>query len=834
MTTEGMRSTGSSGSRPKICRSLPLFFLVLFIRLFMPAETAAADSLTVGVYHYDLISHPRQGSGTDLFNRIMDYTAEHEKWILSFRKGSFNDLLSLMLAGEIDVMMAVPYTNELSKDLIFTRESAVSTWGQVYSGIRTPVLSFLDLENRSVGVVRNDHFSENFMETASGLNINMDIVEFKDYEKLLEAVEKEWIDAALVDRIYALFLKKSFRVKPSQIILSPVELKFAVASEEKRHIVQALDFHITQLKTDPESFYSSFTSQYINRPSDTVILRWIVITTTVLFVIILALIIFNNQLRRGIHRKTGELLAKNEELEELIQVYRKTEAELLSSNRLLEMIFVNTGDGLLLLNVHEDRILSSNGTAADHLGYSSVQALCAVPVSQLITEHIKDHNSLLKDLQNGKINEKIQIETDIRPSQGEYFHGEVIVVPLAAEDQDDGKWTLIIRDITSRILSRQSQKLEAIGTLAGGIAHDFNNILTPILGYSELMRDLDCSMEERRHYTDQIMSAALRARSLVNQILEFSRNRESEAVAITFSKVVADALKFVRAAIPAGITVRQSLMEGADTIMADPTKIHQIILNLVTNAAHAVNEENGVISITVQPFSGPLPGKLIQGLPAEGDIQLSVEDNGSGMDLKTLRRIFDPFFTTKEPGRGTGLGLSVVHGIVEQYSAALSVRSTPGQGTAFHLFFKSTESPALSPENRKIQRSGDSRHVLMVDDEPAILEVFKLGLEALNFNVSSFKDPRAALAFFRDYPRNVDIVVTDYAMPHVSGLKFAEQIKKIRPGIPVILYSGNIDESFQDAIRKSIIDNVLMKPLTSAKLADEIQLQFELKNTVIA
>jgi len=339
---------------------------------------------------------------------------------------------------------------------------------------------------------------------------------------------------------------------------------------------------------------------------------------------------------------------------------------------------------------------------------------------------------------------------------------------------------------------QHSQKMETIGTLAGGIAHDFNNILTPILGYAEMGLENTAPGQTVREDLEQILKAANRARDLVQQILTFSRQVERERGPVQMPAIIRDAVKLIRAWLPTTIEIRQKIDESCGAVLADPTQLHQILMNLATNAFHAMGSEGGALSFSLERAGDPAE-KLARVYPAlkDGDfIRLSVSDTGKGMDAATQSRIFEPFFTTKPIGEGTGLGLSVVHGIVASMNGAITVESEQGVGSSFFIYLPVVQSetkPAPSQEEAIARGKG---RILFVDDEESIAAMGKEMLRRLGYEVTVQTNGKSALELFQEDPDAFDLVVTDQTMPLMTGSQLARELTAMRPELPIILISG--------------------------------------------
>jgi signal transduction histidine kinase/ActR/RegA family two-component response regulator len=372
---------------------------------------------------------------------------------------------------------------------------------------------------------------------------------------------------------------------------------------------------------------------------------------------------------------------------------------------------------------------------------------------------------------------------------------------------------------------RQSQKMEAVGTLAGGIAHDFNNILTAISGYCELAR-LELPGEHSAHtHLQAVQQGATRATELVRQIMTFSRRQEQARRPLRLEVIVKEAIQLLRATIPATIEIKSDCAPDTPRILADATSIHQVLVNLGTNASHAMKGRSGVIEINVEgvdvcaDFAEAHPGLR------EGKfVRLTLSDTGHGMSAATISRIFEPFFTTKPPGEGTGLGLSVVHGIVQAHEGAVFVYSQPGQGTKFQLYFpahvcsdaeKTPATPAAIPR-------GNGQQVLYVEDEGPLGHMGRKLLERLNYSVEVHSNPATALSAFQTDPGSYSMVVTDLTMPTMTGLELGREIIKLRPGLPMILMTGYAGSLDPEQARADGFCELLLKPLSLETLGNAV------------
>ena len=365
----------------------------------------------------------------------------------------------------------------------------------------------------------------------------------------------------------------------------------------------------------------------------------------------------------------------------------------------------------------------------------------------------------------------------------------------------------------------QSHKMEAIGTLAGGIAHDFNNILSVIIGYTELARDSN-QKEIKDQYLQEVLMGAERARNLVKQILTFSRQDDHEKKPLDIKLLLKEAIKFLRSSIPTTVEIKQNITKENCNIMADPTQMHQIIMNLCTNAAHAMKRIGGIIKIELTALElaeGDIP--QYPELQPGHYVKLTVSDTGHGIDPDNIQKIFDPFFTTKPVDEGTGLGLSVVYGIVKSHGGIINVNSKIDEGAIFNVYLPRIIKTDAITEDMSKPIIGGTERILFVDDEPALVDIGTHTLSSLGYHTTGATSSIEALDLFSAEPQCFDLVITDMTLPKMNGIVLSRKIHKIRPDIPIILCSG-IKEPDTEAQAKSLgIKAYIMKPLTKRKLA---------------
>ena len=380
-------------------------------------------------------------------------------------------------------------------------------------------------------------------------------------------------------------------------------------------------------------------------------------------------------------------------------------------------------------------------------------------------------------------------------------------------------------DITERLIIYQqliqARKMEAIGTLAGGIAHDFNNILSAIIGFSELAKDKIPPDNPAGKDIDRVIQSSRRAADLVQQILAFSRKAGQQRQLIQPHLIIKEALKMLRASLPTTLSIEEHIDTECGLILADPTNVHQIVMNLCTNAYHAMENEKGTLTVTLCRKEIRKEDIIESDVSPGPFIVLSIRDTGHGMDKKTMERIFDPYFTTKEVGKGTGLGLAVLHGVIKDCKGFIQVESALGKGTTFHVYIPALEK-AASISAQKIESNDDPRgteKILVVDDESLIVNLNKSVLEQLGYTVTATTNSEEALGKIRTHPDDFDLVITDQTMPNLSGVELAQEILKVTPDMPIILCSGYSSVITQEGALAIGIKKYASKPVDRKTLA---------------
>ncbi len=415
-----------------------------------------------------------------------------------------------------------------------------------------------------------------------------------------------------------------------------------------------------------------------------------------------------------------------------------------------------------------------------------------------------------------------------KKKNGSLYDEEATITPILDSDGSIINYVAVKRDVTMEKRlerqARQSQKMQAIGTLAGGVAHDFNNLLAAITGYTELARDALPKGSEARENLLESLKACVRAKDLVNQILTFSRQTEKEMKPFLPHLVIKESIKLLQVSIPPNIEIKVDIEDETNTILGDPTQISQVVMNLCANAMHAMEETGGRLTVSLKSiYMNEEMASSINELDMGNYLLLTISDTGHGMNKETMDRIFDPFFTTKDVGKGTGMGLSATHGIITSHQGVITVSSKLEEGATFHIYFPQVKVSVQTENGKDEQAPGGNELILLIDDEKMVADVNKKSLKRLGYDVISRTDPIEALKTFSILPGRFGLVITDLKMPKMTGIELAEKLTKIRADIPIILLTGYNNISSKVDMGKIGIRESLDKPVAIGKMANAIR-----------
>jgi PAS domain S-box-containing protein len=527
---------------------------------------------------------------------------------------------------------------------------------------------------------------------------------------------------------------------------------------------------------------------------------------------------------------TKKLTISNVQLETKNAEHRLAEESLKKSEERYKTLTNNLHVGIYRNTTgSQGKFIEANPAIVEMFGYQSRDEFLAVNVADLYQNPSNRNKFNEKMLKNGWVN---NYELNLKRKDGSLFAGSVSAVAVKGADGQVKYYDGIIEDITGKrdleLQLQQAQKMEAIGSLAGGIAHDFNNILSAVIGYTELALS-DVEKESTLYQNlQEVFRAGERAKNLVKQILTFSRQTDQERKPIRVNLISKEVIKFLRATLPTTIDIRQQI-NSESLVMADPTHIHQLLMNLCANAGYAMGQKGGVLEVKLLDvnFEENITREHPELKPGSY-LELTVSDTGHGIPAHIIDRIFDPFFTTKEKGEGTGMGLSVVHGVVGSYGGKIVVDSQVGKGSTFTVYL-----PTIERNEVPIPKAGESiatgtERILFVDDETALVNIAKQMLESLGYKVAARTSSIEALELFKAKGESFDLVITDLTMPNLAGDELARELIRIKPELPVVLCTGystriNPKQAAAMGIRSFVSKPILKKDLaeTIRKVLDE-------------
>lgn len=532
----------------------------------------------------------------------------------------------------------------------------------------------------------------------------------------------------------------------------------------------------------------------------------------------------HDQLEQRVRERTFELAQANERLKHEIAERRRSEEALRESEEKYREFFENESDAVMVFDSKSLKFEDANRAVLDLYGYTKDEFL-ALGVKDISVGIEKTRVAAKAIKAKGLDSERILLRY-FRKKDGTVFPGEVCAGTFTSK----GRKKIIgaVRDITVRMRLenelRQAQKMEAIGTLTGGIAHEFNNIIGIIMGNAELALAYAMEPNPVHPNLEEIRKASLRAKDVVRQLLSFSRKADVRRKQVNLIPVIKDALKFLRVTIPTSIEIRPNIQAKADTVLADPTQIHQIIINLGTNALHAMDETGGILGVGIQNVVLDKDAASIDpGLIPGNYVKVTVSDTGQGIAPGVINQIFDPYFTTKDIGKGSGMGLSVVLGIIKTHEGAICVESELGKGTVFSVYLPVVEEKATVASKIVAQLPTGNESILFVDDEESIVKIGRQRLTRLGYKVVAATSPVVALELFRSKPDQFDLIITDMAMPKIAGDTLAHEMLKIRPDMPIILCTGFSEKITKKRMRSVGISAYLEKPIDEHDFAKMVR-----------
>lgn len=794
------------------------WIIILLVLLLPISSFATKRHVVVGSFDYKpAIFMNEHGVVDGFFVNLLKKIAEEENWELEFRHMTWAEGLDAMKNKELDLWTSTAYTKERDIFLDYTNEFILAVWVQVYSSYKTEIRDIFDIDKKRVAVMRKDYNALMFKKYLDALDIQVEYFEYDSYESMLTATQNFEVDACVANSTPGLYFAIDHKVRKTNIILNPFKIYFTVPEGLNKDILYTLDKYLIQWKEDDTSIYYQELETWLHRHAniERVVPIWLHYGGTVSLIIIIILIISVCIFRRVLKIRTKELEYSNNFLAETGKL-AKVGGWSLQSN--LKFVWNE-----LMYDLYE-------------VPYGTKMTIDSVKTYH---HHEKDYpivDEFIEKIFKGTIDRKMSLEIITGKNNRKWVNimgspvienGKIKRIAGAVHDVSELKISQLKEERAAKQL-QQAQKMEAIGTLAGGIAHDFNNILSAIVGYSELAKiDVERRPDKVPMYIDEIMKGSDRATKLVKQILTFSRVKDDEELKpFQVSIVIKEALELLRSSIPSTIELKQDINCNSLSLV-NSTQIHQVVMNLCTNAYQAMAKEGGILSVKLEEIERSEKNGSIPELSLKSGkyIQLTVGDTGPGISSDIKEKIFEPYFTTKKHQKGTGLGLAVVHGIAQQHGGCINVYSEVGHGTIFNFYLPVCDENKIKimPNEMEVQYTNGNETVMVIDDETTITKLTTNLLKRNGYTVYAFNDGIQALDRFRINPSKFDLIITDMTMPYMTGADLSKKMMEIRSNIPIILCTGHSELINRKSALEMGIKKYLTKPLSNDKLLRAIR-----------
>ncbi|MCF2140953.1 MAG: transporter substrate-binding domain-containing protein [Candidatus Lokiarchaeota archaeon] len=795
------------------------------------------QSLSIRVGYYEnspKIYKDKEKGITGFFPDLLTYIASQENWNIIYVEGSWSEGLARLNSSEIDIMPDVGYSAERDKIYDFNNISAITSWARIYTLEKSDIESIIDLEQKRIAVMRDDIDYIGPMgikQLTNDYSINCTYIEFSNYTEVFEAIEKKSVDAGVINELYGNRNGYRYAVTKTQIVFSPVNFHFGFPKNATLNqiLINKIDYWLNKLKNDPHSFYYEKYQEYFAEipPKSVTFPYWILYIALGLSG---AVIFFGGTtifLRYQVSKRTKELHESETRFRSVIDSMKEWIWEIDKNG-----IFIYVGPQIFdVLGYHHDEIL---GKPFSFLLPKKINKNTEEINNNDEDERLYSSDSLIEMLYAGSKPKSINNLEHIKiHKNGQRRIVESTIIPLYDRRKNFIGFRGIDRDITELRKTQefflQSQKMKAIGQLAAGIAHEFNNIMTIILGFTSLLKD-DISKKTHDEYIHEISLAGNQAAALTKQLLSFSKKYSKSTISIDINEIIKSMELMIKKLVGEKILIIIKYQENISQFLGEVQKIQQIILNLVINARDAM-PNGGILSIESSEITKNKE-KVALNPKYEKYIKINITDTGKGMSKEQLTHIFEPFYTTKPKGKGTGLGMYIVYGIVQQFNGTIDICSKIGKGTRISLYFPSINQKTnkIITTHQELKDISGKERILLVEDDPKLCSLIEKILLDFGYQVRSFIRPRDALQVFESYQENstnhevqFDLIITDIVMPELSGNEMIDLIYKKFTYIPVIYISGYSKHS---KFIQSILNDgthFLKKPFTPYEIGAKIR-----------
>ncbi|PIQ63068.1 MAG: hypothetical protein COV99_04665 [Bacteroidetes bacterium CG12_big_fil_rev_8_21_14_0_65_60_17] len=763
------------------------------------SQAASTKLVRAGIYqNKPKLFMDAEGTPSGLFVDVLEAIAERADWQVEWVECTWSECLEALRRGDLDLMPDMAWSRERDAWMDFHAEEVLESWSQVFTARGADIASWSDLDGKRLAVLRGSIQEASIGSLIRGFGYDTELVLADSWEDAFDMVRSGHADAAAPNHFFGNYFYREYGLKRSAIVVESQALYFAAAASANPLLLRAIDEHLAALKSEPGSAYYASLTRWLERPAPrgfpSYLLWALVIAGGLLLLSGSAIFV----LRSRVRVRTRHLAEANRSLAASEEKFRS--------------LFENTSVVKLLVRPDSGQILEANQAAVSFYGWTHTELLSMT------------YQDLL-----GSSTAPFEFE-DLLRSGSRRFEQQHCAANGSGRDVDVFAATVRIRDeVCIHLIAyditeyrsmqeqlRHAQKMEAVGRLAGGVAHDFNNFLGVIIGHTELalhslgsIRAEDASL---RNHLDEILVAANKSKAVSQQLTAFARKSVTRPVLFDVNVRVEGMLRTLQRMVGEDISVEWSPAEDPCTVRMDPSLLDQVLANLCVNARDAI-EDTGTVSISTRC--------------TDTDVHLSVQDDGCGMDQETVVNVFEPFFSTKGVGHATGLGLATAHGIVEQAGGRIEVRSAPDAGTLFRVVLPhEIASPDVRDGEQADHIPGEHHEgatILLVDDEPAIVEMTKLALETLGHRVLAVHSPGEALECMEEHGAEVCLVMTDVVMPEMNGRELARRLKARWPSVEILYMSGYTNRTVEEKGVPSDDVQLIQKPFSMADLSEAIK-----------
>ena len=805
-------------------------FLLLSLALLVPDTAHALEKIQVGVFQNKPIVY-HDGKAKGLFVEVLDYVAEKEGWELEYITCKINTCLELLRNDDIQLMTSVGKNEERLQQFFFSQEPIWTFWGTIYAN-NTEINSIIDLEHKTIGVRTGNKITTGLTTLLNSFNISSHYKKFDNYDAAFEKLQNNEVDAVAVNNTYAFASSKEHgKFHKTPIVFNPFSAYFAASKKaESRHLLDTIDIYAKQLRTDHQSVYHTYIKQWngITEGNQIALRKILLVAGPIAFFFIFFMALWHYRSVILVNRKLKKSITERIKAEVETQKQKEILQQALEIGKIgsWELSGKENGDRELLWAEENYKIfgLKSGTKVTCKTFIDCVHPEDSTFLKQRLSEIIRKQQSTLllehRILINGKI-KWIREKAELSYNK----NGKVLKCAGFAQDITEEKNVESEKKSLAKRLN-QAQRLESIGRLAGGVAHDLNNLLTPILGYSELLLNDQEVNDTNKKKIKQVIKAGDGASALVRQLLAFSRKQTLEYKTSDVDNILAEFETLLRRTIRENIAIKiiKHPTVTPNLILADTGQIEQVIMNLAINAADAM-PEGGVL--TIETSRVELDEKYVETKPdlTPGEyIMIAFSDTGHGMDEQTCSQIFEPFFSTKGD-MGTGLGLATVYGVVKQHSGHIWVYSEINKGTAIKVYLPVSTASAADEADLKPKRVNLNglETILLVEDNRQVLDTILEMLNQYSYKVIVAETGKEALELAQANQANIDLLLTDVVIPDINVKKLYQQISAIYPTIKVIYMSGYTDDMIanQGVLEEGL--HFIQKPFTNDDLIPKIR-----------